>query len=108
MKYLLARDLPGALAVFLVALPLCLGLAQICHVPATSGLIAGIVGGILVGFLSGSQLSITGPASGLVPVVLLGVGRLGSFNGFLCAVALAGLACEQRVEEVGVAQGAVA
>lgn len=91
MKYLLARDLPGALAVFLVALPLCLGLAQICHVPATSGLIAGIVGGILVGFLSGSQLSITGPASGLVPVVLLGVGRLGSFNGFLCAVALAGL-----------------
>lgn len=85
------RDFPGALTVFLVALPLCLGLAHVCHLPPTSGLIAGIVGGVLVGLLSGSQLSITGPASGLVPVVLFGVARLGSAEAFFAAVALAGI-----------------
>ena len=90
LNYRFQRDFPGALTVFLIALPLCLGLAHVCHLPATSGLIAGIVGGVLVGWLSGSQLSITGPASGLVPVVLFGLSRLGSSGALFTAVALAG------------------
>ena len=91
LKYRFQRDFPGALTVFLIALPLCLGLAHVCGLPAASGLISGVVGGILVGWLSGSQLSITGPASGLVPVVLFGVSRLGSSGALFAAVALAGL-----------------
>jgi len=90
-KTRLSRDIPGAIAVFLVALPLCVGLARACNVPATSGLLAGVVGGILVGGLSGSPFSVTGPAAGLVPVVLLGMSRLGSFNAMLCATCIAGL-----------------
>lgn len=76
---------------FLVALPLCIGLSRASGAPISAGLIAGIVGGLLVGALSGSQLSITGPATGLVPVVLYGIRLLGSFRAFLCAVCLAGL-----------------
>lgn len=84
------RDFPGAVTVFLVALPLCLGLAHVCRLPPTSGLVSGVVGGIVVGLLSGSQLSITGPASGLVPVVLFGLSSLGSGGALFAAVALAG------------------
>ena len=91
MKQMGWRDMSGALAVFLVALPLCLGLAQTCGVSPTSGLIAGVVGGVLVSLLSGSQLSITGPAAGLIPVVLFGVSELGGLAPMLCATCLAGL-----------------
>jgi len=84
-------DLPGAVAVFLVALPLCVGLAQACGFPAVSGLVAGILGGVLVGMLSGSHLAITGPAAGLVPVVLMGWVHLKSLGAILCATCLAGV-----------------
>jgi carbonic anhydrase/SulP family sulfate permease len=87
---IIVRDLTAGISVFLVALPLCLGIALSSEVPSLfSGLVAGIVGGILVGFLSGSHTSVTGPAAGLSAVVAYQVGALG-FESFLLAVMVAG------------------
>lgn len=87
----LKNDLPAGLVVFLVALPLCLGIALASGAPLFSGIIAGIVGGIVVSFASGSALSVSGPAAGLTVVVLGAITKLGSYDAFLVAVALAGL-----------------
>lgn len=84
-------DLPAALVVFLVALPLCLGVAVASGVPAFSGIIAGAVGGIVIGMLSGSQLSVSGPAAGLTVIVLSAVQSLPTFETFLLAVFLSGI-----------------
>ena len=89
-KYL-KEDLPAGLVVFLVALPLCLGIALASGAPLFSGIIAGIVGGIVVALASGSSLSVTGPAAGLTVIVLNGIMDLGNFNLFLLAVVIAGL-----------------
>ncbi|MDX1908522.1 MAG: SulP family inorganic anion transporter [Bacteroidia bacterium] len=86
-----AQDLIAGLVVFLVALPLCLGIALASGAPLAAGLITGITGGILVGLLSGSQLSVSGPAAGLYVIVLAAIGAAGSFEAFLCSVILAGL-----------------
>ncbi|PDT55149.1 MULTISPECIES: SulP family inorganic anion transporter [Sinorhizobium] len=64
-----SRDLASSLVVFLVAIPLCLGIAIASGVPASMGLISGIIGGIVVGFLSGSPLQVSGPAAGLAVIV---------------------------------------
>ncbi len=61
-------DLPASVVVFLVALPLCLGIALASGAPLIAGLIAGIVGGIVVGALSGSQVGVAGPAAGLAVI----------------------------------------
>ena len=87
----LPKDLIAGLVVFLVALPLCLGVALASNAPPIAGIIAGIVGGILVGALSGSQTSVSGPAAGLTAVVAAQIGQLGSFEAFLVAVVLAGV-----------------
>lgn len=87
----LPKDLIAGLVVFLVALPLCLGVALASNAPPIAGLIAGIVGGILVGALSGSQTSVSGPAAGLTAVVAVQIGNLGSFEAFLVAVVMAGV-----------------
>lgn len=87
----LPKDLVAGLVVFLVALPLCLGVALASNAPPIAGLIAGIVGGILVGVLSGSHTSVSGPAAGLTAVVAAQIAALGSFQGFLVAVVLAGV-----------------
>lgn len=84
-------DLPAGLVVFLVALPLCLGVALASGAPLFSGLIAGMVGGLVVSWLSGSQLSVSGPAAGLTVIVFNGIETLGSFQGFLVACVLAGI-----------------
>lgn len=84
-------DLPAGLVVFLVALPLCVGIAHASGAPPVSGLITGIVGGVLVAWLSGSQLSVSGPAAGLTVIVLNGIERIGSFEQFLVAVFIAGV-----------------
>lgn len=84
------RDFVAGLIVFLIALPLCLGIAQASHAPLFAGLVAGIVGGIVVGFFSGSHLSVSGPAAGLTAIVLAAIGELGAFNIFLCAVIVGG------------------
>ncbi len=62
-------DLVASIVVFLVALPLCLGIANASGVPPTAGLITGIIGGLLVGLLTGSPLQVSGPAAGLIVIV---------------------------------------
>jgi MFS superfamily sulfate permease-like transporter len=86
----IAIDLRAGLIVFLVALPLCLGIATASGAPALSGLIAGIVGGTVVAVLSGSQLSVAGPAAGLTVIVLDGMQRLG-LQVFSIAVLISGV-----------------
>jgi MFS superfamily sulfate permease-like transporter len=88
--YNLRHDLPASIVVFLVALPLCLGVALASGAPLFSGIIAGVVGGIVVSVLSGSALSVSGPAAGLTTIVLASIQSLGSFELFLLAVVLAG------------------
>lgn len=83
-------DLPAGIVVFLVALPLCLGIALASGAPLLSGLVTGIVGGLLVSALSGSQLMVSGPAAGLTAIVLAAIAELGSYDVFLVAVVLAG------------------
>lgn len=87
----LKSDFASGLVVFLVALPLCLGIAMASGAPLFSGIIAGVVGGIVVGYLSTSHLSVSGPAAGLTAIVLTAIADLGGFNIFLLAVFLAGL-----------------
>ncbi|GAB6140670.1 hypothetical protein JCM14076_13990 [Methylosoma difficile] len=84
-------DIPSGIVVFLVALPLCLGIALASGAPLFAGLIAGLVGGLLVCWLSGSQLSVSGPAAGLTVIVFNAIETLGSFQGFLTACVLAGV-----------------
>jgi MFS superfamily sulfate permease-like transporter len=89
-KYL-KNDLPAGLVVFLVAVPLCLGIALASGAPLFSGIIAGIVGGTVVAGASGSALSVSGPAAGLTVIVLNAITKLGSYEQFLMAVVLAGV-----------------
>ncbi len=83
------HDIPAGIAVFFVALPLCLGIALACGVAPISGLIAGAVGGLVVPWISRSPLSVSGPAAGLTAIVLVGVNDVG-FSNFLACIALAG------------------
>ncbi|MGH7181509.1 MAG: SulP family inorganic anion transporter, partial [Nitrospiraceae bacterium] len=86
----LNHDGPAGLVVFLVALPLCLGVAHASGAPLFAGIIAGIVGGCLISLLSGSQVSISGPAAGLIAIVATAIQTLGSYQAFLAAVVLCG------------------
>lgn len=95
MKSLIGENLPydlkASLVVFLVALPLCLGIAIASGAPPMSGLIAGIVGGIVIGTFSKSHVSVSGPAAGLTVIVLDSISTLGTFQLFLGALVIAGL-----------------
>lgn len=89
----LKSDLPAGLVVYLVALPLCLGVALASTGRPDllfSGIIAGFVGGIVVGAFSGSPLGVSGPAAGLVVIVLTSIKTLGSYEALLLAIVLAG------------------
>src|SRR3954447_10591123 len=83
-------DLSASVVVFLVALPLCLGIALASNAPLFSGIIAGIIGGGVIGSLSGSQLSVSGPAAGLTAIVAAAILKLPSFETFLLAVMICG------------------
>ncbi len=87
----LKHDMPASIVVFLVAMPLCLGIALASGAPLFAGLISGIIGGIMVGALSGSPLGVSGPAAGLAVIVLNAITELGGFEIFLVAVILAGI-----------------
>jgi MFS superfamily sulfate permease-like transporter len=63
------RDLSASLVVFLVALPLCMGIALASGAPPAMGLVTGIIGGIVVGSIAGSPLQVSGPAAGLAVLV---------------------------------------
>lgn len=86
----LKSDFASGLVVFLVALPLCLGIALASGAPLFAGIISGVVGGLIVGYLSQSHISVSGPAAGLTAIVLTAITDLGSFNAFLLAGLIAG------------------
>lgn len=112
---LFGRDVLGSIVVFLVALPLCMGIAIASGMPPAAGLITGVVGGIVVGAVAGSPLQVSGPAAGLAvlvfelvreystaalgPVVLLagliqivaGVSRLGVWFRMISPAVVAGM-----------------
>ena len=85
-----SSDFPASIVVFLVALPLCLGVALASNAPLFSGIIAGVCGGIVVGLTSRSHLSVSGPAAGLTAIVASAIIALQSFEAFLVVVVLAG------------------
>lgn len=85
------HDLPAGLSVFLVALPLCLGIALASGAPLYAGLLSGIIGGLVVSLASGSQLGVSGPAAGLTTIVAASIISLGDFKIFLLAVIVAGI-----------------
>jgi MFS superfamily sulfate permease-like transporter len=87
----LRRDFPASIVVMLIALPLCLGIALASGAPLFSGIISGVVGGVVVGIASGSRFGISGPAAGLIVVVLTYSASLGSFENFLVATMIAGI-----------------
>lgn len=88
----LVNDLSAGLVVFLVALPLCLGIANASGGSPLSGILAGAIGGIVVGLISKSPISVSGPAAGLVAIVLTALGQLNnSFAAFQVALLLAGV-----------------
>ena len=81
----------SGLVVYLVALPLCLGIAVASGAPPLAGIISGIIGGLVVGFLSNSHISVSGPAAGLTAILNAGIIDLGSFELILLAGMIAGL-----------------
>jgi len=88
-KYL-KNDLVAGLVVFLVSLPLCLGIALASDAPLFLVFFAGIIGGVLVTLISRSSLGVSGPAAGLAVIVAQAIGSLG-FEVFLLAVMVAGI-----------------
>ncbi|GLU35360.1 SulP family inorganic anion transporter [Trinickia caryophylli] len=86
----LPRDCFSGTVVFLVALPLCLGIAQASGVEPFAGLLAGMIGGLVIALLSGSRLSVSGPAAGLIMIVVDGIANVGGFSAFLSALVVGG------------------
>ena len=86
----IGQDAPAGLVVFLVALPLCLGISLASGAPLLAGMVAGIVGGLVVSVLSGSAVSVSGPAAGLTVVMLSAISTLGSWPAVLAATVVAG------------------
>ena len=69
LKPAYVKDLSASLVVFLIALPLCMGIALASGAPPAAGILTGIIGGIVVGFLAGAPLQVSGPAAGLAVIV---------------------------------------
>ena len=97
-KYI-GKDFLAGLVVFLVALPLCLGIGlastNVENIPSLPsvfpGLLAGVIGGIVVGLISGSRVGVSGPAAGLITIIISSISMLGSYESFLVSVILAGI-----------------
>jgi carbonic anhydrase len=83
----LRYDVPASLVVFLVAVPLSLGIAVATGAPVMAGLIAAVVGGIVAGLLGGSPLQVSGPAAGLTVVVADLIAKFGW--GVTCTITVA-------------------
>jgi len=87
----LKHDFKASITIFFVALPLCLGISLASKTPVYSGLIAGIIGGLFIGIVSGSHISVSGPAAGLTAICASAITELGAIEIFFLSVAVAGL-----------------
>ena len=87
----LRHDLPAGIAVFLIAIPLCLGIALASGAPLYAGILSGIIGGTVVSLISGAQLAVSGPAAGLTTVVSAAIVSFGDYKAFLPCVMVAGI-----------------
>jgi MFS superfamily sulfate permease-like transporter len=87
----LKHDLKASITVLFVALPLCLGISLASGAPVYSGLLAGMIGGLIISLISGSELSVSGPAAGLTAISIAAIHELGSIEIFFLAVSIAGL-----------------
>lgn len=85
ISLLLKQNFASGLVVFLVALPLCLGIALASGAPPLAEILSGVIGCVIVGALSSSHISVSGPAAGLAAMT-----ELGSFELFLCSGVIAG------------------
>ncbi len=91
------NDITAGFLVFLIALPLCLGVAVASGFPAMSGIITAIIGGLLVSRINGTHVTVTGPAAGLIVVIFTAVQSLGQGNALagyrytLAAIVVSGL-----------------
>ncbi len=106
LKSSLSKDVPASLVVFLVALPLSLGISVASGAPVQAGLIAAIVGGIVVGIVGGAPMQVSGPAAGL-SVMLYGFVQKFGFEATCVITAIAGL-MQIAAGSAGVAQAALA
>lgn len=92
LSTILSHDLPASFVVFLVAVPLSLGIALASNAPIMAGIISAAIGGIVVGALAGAPLQVSGPAAGLIVMVFDLVEKVGGDWRMVCAItALAGV-----------------
>jgi MFS superfamily sulfate permease-like transporter len=87
----LPYDLLASIVIFFIAIPLCLGIALASGAPLISGIVSGIIGGCVVSFISGSRLSVSGPAAGLAIIVFNSISLLEGMEIFLLSVIIAGI-----------------
>lgn len=91
LRSLVRYDLRASITLFFIALPLCLGISLASNAPLASGLIAGVIGAVVVGIISKSQLSVSGPAAGLTAICAVAISQSPVIDTFFLAVALAGI-----------------
>ncbi|MBE1497386.1 carbonic anhydrase [Amycolatopsis lexingtonensis] len=102
----LRHDLPASLVVFLVAVPLSLGIALASGAPVAAGLVAAVVGGVVAGALGGSALQVSGPAAGLTVVMAETINTFGW--AVTCAITVAAGACQILLGLSRIARAALA
>ncbi len=90
LKYSFGSDLKSSITIFVVSLPLCLGIASLCGAPSEAGIISGFSGGVVTGAISASSISVSGPSAGYAAILSGALGSLQSYQTLLTAIVLAG------------------